>query len=110
MAFPPSNGKTVLITGINGYIASVLGLHLLLKGYSIRGTSRRASSTDALLKGPYAPYSERVKIYSVPDMTIDGAFDEAAKGILSISNYPKARVHDEIRCRWNLPHCVSNRL
>ncbi|KUJ16913.1 NAD-dependent epimerase/dehydratase:3-beta hydroxysteroid dehydrogenase/isomerase-like protein [Mollisia scopiformis] len=81
MAIPASNGKTVLITGINGYIASVLGLHLLEKGYSIRGTSRRAATTEALLKGPYAPYTERVKMYSVPDMAVDGAFDDAAKGV-----------------------------
>ncbi len=81
MAIPPSNGKTVLITGINGYIASVLGLHLLEKGYSLRGTSRRIASSEPLLKGPYAPYADRVKIYEVPDMKIDGAFDEASQGL-----------------------------
>lgn len=81
MPIAKSNGKTVLVTGINGYIASVLGLHLLSKGYSLRGTSRRAASAESLLKGPYAAYSDRVKIYEVPDMTIDGAFDEAAKGL-----------------------------
>jgi nucleoside-diphosphate-sugar epimerase len=80
MAIPPRNGKTVLITGINGYIASVLGLALLEKGYSLRGTSRRIASTEPLLKGPYAPYADRIKIYEVPDMTVDGAFDEAVKG------------------------------
>ncbi|KAH7312962.1 hypothetical protein BKA65DRAFT_600504 [Rhexocercosporidium sp. MPI-PUGE-AT-0058] len=81
MFIPESNGKTVLITGINGYIASVLGLQLLSAGYSLRGTTRRASSAEPLLKGPYSPYVDRVKIYEVPDMTIDGAFDEAAKDI-----------------------------
>jgi nucleoside-diphosphate-sugar epimerase len=80
MAIPSSNGKTVLITGLNGYIASVLGLALLEKGYSLRGTSRRSASTEPLLKGPYAPYADRIKIYEVPDMTVDGAFDEAVKG------------------------------
>lgn len=83
MAISESNNKTVLITGINGYIASVLGLHLLSKGYSIRGTARKASTTEALLKGPYASYAERVKMYSVPDMTVDGAFDDASKGMFS---------------------------
>jgi len=84
MAVSESNGKTVLITGINGYIASVLGLHLLSKGYSVRGTSRRAASTEPLLKGPYAPYAERFKMYDVPDMTVDGAFDEAVQGVHGI--------------------------
>lgn len=85
MALPNSNGKTVLITGINGYIASVLGLNLLTRGYSLRGTTRRLASTDPLLKGPYAPYADRIKIYEVSDMTIDGAFDDAAKGISLLS-------------------------
>lgn len=80
---PASNGKTVLISGINGYIASVLGLQLLSKGYSIRGTARKIGTTDALVRGPYAPfgpYGDRVQIYEVADMTVSGAFDEAVKG------------------------------
>ena len=80
MTLPASNGKTVLVTGINGYIASVLGQLLLTKGYSLRGTTRRLASTDVLVKGPWAPFQERIKIYEVPDMTVAGAFDEAAKG------------------------------
>ncbi|KFZ19518.1 hypothetical protein V501_00629 [Pseudogymnoascus sp. VKM F-4519 (FW-2642)] len=84
MALPASNGKTILITGINGYIASVLGQLLLSKGYSIRGTTRRTVASDPLLKGPYALYKERIQIYEVPDMTSTGAFDEAAKGVHGI--------------------------
>ena len=92
MSLPESNGKTVLVTGINGYIASVLGLDLLKKGYSLRGTSRRAASAEPLLKGPFAPYADRVKVYEVPDMTIDGAFDEAAKGIISQTQLRQFRI------------------
>ncbi|RFU30552.1 hypothetical protein B7463_g5794, partial [Scytalidium lignicola] len=84
MSVPASNGKTVLITGINGYIASVLGQLLLTKGYHLRGTTRRAASAEPLLSGPYAAYRDRVKIYEVPDMTVDGAFDEASKGVHGI--------------------------
>ncbi|TVY13915.1 putative NADPH-dependent methylglyoxal reductase GRP2 [Lachnellula arida] len=81
MATPTSNGKTVLVTGLGGYIAGVLGHLLLTKGYSLRGTTRKAASIEPLLKGAYGPYAERVKIFEVPDMTVDGAFDEAAKGV-----------------------------
>ncbi|CAD6443613.1 48775d96-b4dd-4517-ba77-da740819e717 [Sclerotinia trifoliorum] len=84
MAISTPNNSTVLITGINGYIASVLGMQLLEAGYSIRGTTRRLSSADPLLEGPYAPYIDRVKIYEVPDMTVSGAFDEAVKGVHGI--------------------------
>lgn len=80
MAVSSPNNQTVLITGINGYIASVLGLYLLEAGYTVRGTTRRLASAEPLLKGSYAPYFDRVKIYEVSDMTIPGAFDEAAKG------------------------------
>ncbi|KAF4624150.1 hypothetical protein G7Y89_g14023 [Cudoniella acicularis] len=81
MAIPKSNSKTVLVTGINGYIASVLTDLLLSKGYTVRGTTRKSASVEALLKGPFAPFQDRVKIYEVPDMTVSGAFDEAAKGV-----------------------------
>ncbi|KAG9231618.1 hypothetical protein BJ875DRAFT_468946 [Amylocarpus encephaloides] len=81
MTIAASNGKTVLITGINGYIASVLGQLVLTKGYSLRGTTRRPASVDALLNGAYAPYADRVDIFEVPDMTVPGAFDEAVKGV-----------------------------
>jgi nucleoside-diphosphate-sugar epimerase len=82
MSIPKSNGKIVLITGINGYIASVIGQLLLTKGYSLRGTTRRAASVETLLKGAYAPYKDRIQIFEVPNITKDGAFDEAVKGKL----------------------------
>ncbi len=83
MDIPPSNGKTILITGINGYIASVLGHLLLTKGYHIRGTSRTLNSTKALLEGAFKPYASRVDIVKVPDISDLGAFDEAVQGITS---------------------------
>ena len=87
-----SNGKTVLVSGINGYIASAIGLDLLKKGYTLRGTSRSAHSADALLKGAYKDYIDRVQMVSVPDMTAPGAFDEAVKGILQIWFYEPGRL------------------
>jgi len=81
MVLSPSNGKTALITGINGYIASVIGHELLQKGYNLRGTSRSAKSSDPLFNGAYQEYASRVEIVEVPDMTVTGAFDEAVKGV-----------------------------
>ena len=63
------------------FLVTDLAFQLLLtKGYSLRGTTRRVESANALLEGPYAEYVDRVKIFSVPDMTVDGAFDDAARG------------------------------
>ncbi|KAA6413937.1 MAG: hypothetical protein FRX48_02299 [Lasallia pustulata] len=84
MSLPRCNGKTVLITGINGYIASRIGHDLLKKGYKIRGTSRSKPSTEALLNGAYKEFAGRVETISVPDMTVPGAFDEAVKGVTAI--------------------------
>ena len=84
MSLSPSNGKTLLVTGINGYIASSLGELILSKGYNLRGTSRSLHSTDPLVNGALAAYSARIEILEVPDMTIPGAFDKAVKGVHGI--------------------------
>lgn len=82
MSLPPNNGKTILITGINGYIASVLGLHFLSRGYKLRGTTRsKAGAATAALSDAYAAYSSCVELIEIPDMTVPGAFDEAVKGM-----------------------------
>ena len=80
MSLPPSNGKTILVSGVNSYIGSAIGLELLKKGYTLRGTSRAKESADTLLHGAYKDYADRVEMYSVPIMTVPGAFDEAVKG------------------------------
>ena len=80
MSLPPSNGKTLLITGVNGYIASTLGMLILDKGYHLRGICRSAASAEALLLGAYSRYKSRVQIIEVPDMTVDGAFDKVVAG------------------------------
>ncbi|KAL5349664.1 hypothetical protein ACLOAV_004694 [Pseudogymnoascus australis] len=84
MSIPANNGKVVLITGINGYIGSKIGLDALSRGYSIRGTSRSTASTHALLAGPFGPYADRVEIFEVPDITAPKAFDTAVKGVHGI--------------------------
>jgi len=84
MSLPPSNGKTLLVTGINGYIASSLGELILSKGYTLRGTSRSLDSTEPLTGGAYAPFVSRVEIIEVPNITVPGAFDKAVKGVHGI--------------------------
>jgi nucleoside-diphosphate-sugar epimerase len=84
MSLPPSNGKTLLVTGINGYIASSLGGLILSKGYNLRGTSRSLASTEPLVNGAYAPFASRIEILEVPDITASGAFDKAVKCVHGI--------------------------
>ncbi|ETN40007.1 uncharacterized protein HMPREF1541_04282 [Cyphellophora europaea CBS 101466] len=80
----PSPDTVILITGINGYIGSNIGLLLLSQGYSVRGTSRSASAKDRLLAGPFAPYTSTYQHTLVPDITAPSAFDTAVHGVHAI--------------------------
>ncbi|KAI9721280.1 MAG: hypothetical protein M1812_002442 [Candelaria pacifica] len=84
MSLPASNGRTVLITGINGYIASGIGMQVLSKGYNLRGTSRSFERTAALMDGAYKKYVSRIEIVEVPDITAPGAFDKTVRGVYAI--------------------------
>ncbi|KIM94766.1 hypothetical protein OIDMADRAFT_135689 [Oidiodendron maius Zn] len=78
---PDFNGKTLLVTGLNGFVCAVLGKYVLSKGYKLRGTVRRLESIDDIIKGPLATYKDRVEIVLIPNMTAPGAFDEAVIGV-----------------------------
>lgn len=84
-----NSAKIILLTGINGYIASHIALLLLRKGYTVRGTSRSANTVGRLLSqtafAPYATHSPaRVQHVVVTDMTQPGAFDEAVRGVHAV--------------------------
>ena len=51
--------KVILISGINGYIATHIGLQLLQKGYTVRGTSRSSSAKDHLIAGAFKGYDSQ---------------------------------------------------
>ena len=79
--------KIILITGINGYIASHIAIQFLERGYTVRGTSRSASAAQRLVNpadGPFHPYYAQYQHVIVPDITISGAFDSAVRGVYSI--------------------------
>ena len=79
-AFPP--GSLVLVTGATGYIGTHIVDQLLLAGYHVRGTvrdDRKAAWTTALFSERHGPGKYSAII--VPEMSVDGAFDEAVKGI-----------------------------
>lgn len=78
----------ILISGVNGYIASVLAKHLLDAGFSVRGTVRKVPSAAPLIEGPLKPYAESgaFTVVEVPDISVDGAFDEAVKGVTAIAH------------------------
>ncbi|CZR61343.1 related to V.vinifera dihydroflavonol 4-reductase [Phialocephala subalpina] len=87
MSLPTPKNQTVLISGVNGYIASVTAKAFLEAGYSVRGTSRSKTSSEGLLKALH-DYVEagRLEIVELPDITVDGAFDKSVKGVHAIAH------------------------
>lgn len=74
---PPAK---VLVTGANGYLAVWTVKKYLEAGYSVRGTVRSLAKS-AFLKEQFAEYGDRLELVAVEDITKDGAFDEAVKGV-----------------------------
>ncbi|KAK0460571.1 D-lactaldehyde dehydrogenase [Desarmillaria tabescens] len=77
---PP--GK-VLVSGASGYIAAWIVRTLLERGYTVRGTVRSLAKGEHL-KETFKSYGNKLEIVIVDDMSKDGAFDEAVKGVDAI--------------------------
>ncbi|KAI0000835.1 hypothetical protein BJV74DRAFT_116510 [Russula compacta] len=79
---PPAK---VLVTGANGYLAVWVVKKYLEAGYSVRGTVRSLSKS-AFLKDKFGHYGDRFELVVVEDITKDGAFDEAVRGVDAIAH------------------------
>ena len=90
-----THNSLVLVTGANGYIAARTVEAFLKAGHSVRGTVRSKSSVKPVVDA-LSEYASRLEIVEVPDITAEGAFDEAVKGMPSTT----------ILLSWNLP-CMS---
>jgi nucleoside-diphosphate-sugar epimerase len=78
--------KTVLISGVNGYIAAVIAKAFLDAGFKVRGTTRSKANTSALTEGALKEQFEsgQFEVFEVPDITIPDAFDAAVSGVHAI--------------------------
>ncbi|RCI17269.1 hypothetical protein L249_3151, partial [Ophiocordyceps polyrhachis-furcata BCC 54312] len=75
-------GSLILVTGVNGYIASHVAEQLLEHGFRVRGTVRdvgKANYMHALFDQKYG-----FETLVVEDMAMRGAFDEAVKGCAGV--------------------------
>ena len=74
-------GSLVLVTGVNGYIASHVADQLIQAGYRVRGTARETSKTEWVSELFDKRYGEgKFEPAIVEDMAEPGAFDEACQG------------------------------
>ncbi|KAL3686916.1 hypothetical protein R1sor_013225 [Riccia sorocarpa] len=74
------DGKTVVVTGANGFVASWVVKFLLERGYTVRGTVRNPDDTAKVghlfgLSGA----KERLTLHKA-DLLAEGAFDEVVQG------------------------------
>jgi nucleoside-diphosphate-sugar epimerase len=75
-------GSLVLVTGVNGFVGSHVADQFLAAGYRVRGTARDLHKTDGLGELWKQKYGQdSVEFVQVTNMSNEGAFDEAVKGI-----------------------------
>jgi nucleoside-diphosphate-sugar epimerase len=77
---------TVLITGINGFVAVHTAVKYLENGWNVRGTVRSADKGDKALGLPcFKQYKDKIDYVIVEDL-IKGDFSEALKGVDAIAH------------------------
>ena len=78
----------ILITGVNGLVASHTADQALKAGYRVRGTVRSVEKAKWMVDKFTADYGEgRFELIEVKDLSGDGAFDNAIKGMYPFSLY-----------------------
>ncbi|KAL0067215.1 Glycine-rich RNA-binding protein 2, mitochondrial [Marasmius tenuissimus] len=78
---PVSPPALILVTGVNGNMASSITLRLLEKGYSVRGTVRRLPSASHAKK-QFEKYGSKFEVVEVgDDITKEGVFNDALAGV-----------------------------
>lgn len=76
-------GSTVLVSGVNGYLASHVADQFVKHGYKVRGTVRDLQKNAWMPKNFEDRYGPgNFELVNVTDVEADGAFDEAVKGKL----------------------------
>ena len=77
---PVQPGSLVLLTGINGHVASCIALRLLERGYRVRGTVR-SSKKGKYIQEVLKRFGNNLEIVEVgADISKPGTFDEVIKG------------------------------
>jgi len=77
---------TVLITGINGFVAVHTAVKYLENGWNVRGTVRSADKGDKAIALPvFKQYKDKIDYVIVEDL-IKGDFSEALKGVDAIAH------------------------
>ncbi|KAJ3545214.1 hypothetical protein NM208_g2629 [Fusarium decemcellulare] len=80
-------GSIVLVTGANGLLGSHTAKQFLEYGYKVRGTVRDPTKNSWLLDAFDKSYGKgKFELFQVSDMSSEGAFDEAVKGVSIVAH------------------------
>lgn len=81
-------GSLILITGVNGFIATPIAQQLLTRGYRVRGTVRNATKSKWLVDDLFRSEASNgtFELVTVEDMASEGAFREAVRGVDAIAH------------------------
>ncbi|KAM5347407.1 hypothetical protein ACJ41O_010412 [Fusarium nematophilum] len=75
-------GSIVLVTGANGFLGSHIADQFLRHGYKVRATVRDPSKESWAVNVFSKLYGkDSFELVAVPEMEVDGAYDEAVKGV-----------------------------
>ncbi|KAJ5808861.1 aldehyde reductase II [Penicillium riverlandense] len=75
-------GGLVLITGVNGFLASHLALQLIQRGYAVRGTVRSPDSASWITEAIMARYpAGKFQALVVPSLSAPGVMDDLIKDV-----------------------------
>jgi nucleoside-diphosphate-sugar epimerase len=77
-------GSVVLITAANGYVGSAISDYFLQKGLKVRGAVRSIERSAWVQAYFDERYPGQYELVQVPEMTTDGAYDEAVKGVSAV--------------------------
>ncbi|CAI7646037.1 unnamed protein product [Penicillium glandicola] len=80
------SGGLVLITGVNGFLASHLALELVKRGYAVRGTVRSPESASWITSAVKTRYpTSKFDALVVPSLSAPGIMDELIKDVNGIA-------------------------
>ncbi|KAM5341295.1 hypothetical protein ACJ41O_014326 [Fusarium nematophilum] len=80
-------GSIVLVTGANGLLGSHIAKQFLEYGYRVRGTVRDPAKNSWLVDVFDKSYGKgKFELFQLSDMTAEGAFDGAVKGVSIVAH------------------------
>lgn len=91
--------KTVLITGISGFIAKHVALEFLKAGYKVRGTVRSKAKGEKVIETLKKHFDKAEVEFFEADLSSDEGWDDAVKGCDCVAHvaspFPMAQPKDE---------------